>query len=125
MLERSPKRRHELRADKIRALYGHSTPARIVRHAEAPPEVLYHGTDATRASQILQDGLKPMRRQYVHLSADQETAYQVGKRKAADPVVLVVRAGDAHRAGVRFYEGSGSVWLADFVPPRFINWPSG
>jgi RNA:NAD 2'-phosphotransferase (TPT1/KptA family) len=43
-----------------------------------------------------------MRRQYVHLSLDAAMAMQVGKRKAREPVILGVRAGEAHRTGVRF-----------------------
>jgi putative RNA 2'-phosphotransferase len=45
----------------------------------------------------------------------------VGKRKAAEPVILVVRAAEAERAGVRFYVGNERVWLADFVAGEFIG----
>ena len=63
----------------------------------------------------------PMNRQYVHLSADLETAREVGRRKSRQPVVLVVDAGAAHDDGVRFYHGNQTVWLADGIPPRYIS----
>ena len=62
-----------------------------------------------------------MGRQYVHLSLDEETAIAVGRRKSPDPIILVVRAEDAWKAGVIFYAGNDKVWLADRVPPEFIN----
>jgi putative RNA 2'-phosphotransferase len=57
----------------------------------------------------------------VHLSADIPTATQVGRRKARDPVILRIRAGEAHGAGVRFYRGNDLVWLADAVASEFIE----
>ena len=62
-----------------------------------------------------------MTRQYVHLSADTETALSVGARHDAQPVLLRVDVRSAHAAGLAFYEGDDKVWLADAVPPGFIE----
>ncbi len=70
---------------------------------------------------ILRDGLKPMSRQYVHLSADEEMALQVGGRKSARPVILLIDGAAAYRAGTIFYAGNERVWLADFVAPSFLT----
>ena len=121
MIRLAPKRRHELRDGRIRALYGHSTAQRIERSANQPPETLYHGTDIRAVSRILIEGLKPRGRQHVHLSADEAFARAVGLRKNRHPRILVVRAGDAWRSGVAFYEGNQTVWLVDYVSPTFIS----
>ena len=121
MIAASAKRRYELDGDRIRALYGHSLPGRLAKEPASPPERLFHGTSPRAAEAIRQHGLVPMRRQYVHLSADIGTALQVGRRKAAEPVLLVVRAGEAATDGVRFYRGNEQVWLADAVPPRYLD----
>lgn len=121
VITRSDKRRHELIGDRIRALYGHSMPGRLRREPANPPEVLFHGTSPEAAEEILCDGLKPMARQYVHLSVDHETAEEVGRRKAASPIVLKIDATAAHAVGVVFYAGNEKVWLADFVPARFVE----
>lgn len=121
MIQRSAKQRHELRGPAIRAIYGHSTSARITKEAKEPPRLLYHGTDARAADAILSDGLKPMARQYVHLSTDPRTASEVGSRKDRHPVTLLVHASQAHQSGVAFYEGNDSVWLADYIPAVFIS----
>ncbi len=121
MMAAADKQRFELDGDRIRALYGHSVPGRIVKRRAEPPAVLLHGTAPASVSAIQRDGLLPMRRQYVHLSVDRETAAQVGGRRAAKPVILTVRAGEAHAAGVPFWHGNEMVWLAESVPPEFIT----
>jgi putative RNA 2'-phosphotransferase len=62
-----------------------------------------------------------MGRQYVHLSVDERTALEVGRRKAAVPVLLRVQALAAHRSGAVFYIGNEKVWLADFIAPPFLE----
>lgn len=123
MIRVSSKQRHELAGDRIRALYGHSVPTRIRRVPHAPPELLFHGTAPSTAALIRQSGLLPMGRQYVHLSADTQMATAVGSRKAAQPVVLVVRAASTAAAGIPFFPGNDRVWLADHVPSSFIEFP--
>ena len=123
MIARTDKPRYELRAGRIRALYGHSLPGKLARVPAEPPETLYHGTSPGAVESIRKTGLQPMSRQYVHLSVDRETAQLVGERKAGRPVMLIVRAAGAHRDGVTFYRGNDRVWLADHVPPEFITFP--
>ncbi len=60
-------------------------------------------------------------RQNVHLSTDEATAAEVGKRKAKEPVLLRVLALEAFEKGVPFYEGNDKVWLADAIPWQFIE----
>jgi putative RNA 2'-phosphotransferase len=120
MIAKSDKQRHQMAGDRIRALYGHSLPGRLRREAATPPAVLLHGTSPRVAEVILREGLKPMGRQYVHLSVDDATALAVGHRKSAAPILLKVEAAVAQANGVVFYAGNDKVWLADIVPPRFI-----
>jgi putative RNA 2'-phosphotransferase len=121
MIKGGAKRRHELDCNRIRALYGHSVPGRISRSPANPPDRLFHGTAPETWSVIQADGLRPMRRQFVHLSANRETALSVGRRKSSRPVLLVIEAAAASAAGTKFYEGNGLVWLADGVPSRFVG----
>jgi putative RNA 2'-phosphotransferase len=120
MMAASDKQRFELKAGRIRALYGHSLPNKLLKQLGKPPDLLYHGTSPKAAQSITREGLKPMGRQYVHLSADKMTALQVGRRKAKTPVILKIQAAEAFASGVRFYAGNEKVWLADYIPPQFI-----
>lgn len=121
MIEMSDKKRHEMLKGMIRALYGHSVPQKMLKAINTPPSILYHGTARHLVEQILSVGLQPMARQYVHLSVDTDTANLVGKRKDSKPVLLVIQAEKASNEGVRFYQGNNIVWLADFVPSKFIS----
>jgi putative RNA 2'-phosphotransferase len=123
MIASAEKQRYELRDGKIRALYGHSLPRRLPKQEAIPPEILYHGTSPAVLPAIQREGLKPMRRQYVHLSVDIATARQVGGRRTPQPVVLEVHAREASERGIRFYRGNDHVWLADAIPPAFIRFP--
>lgn len=117
------KKRYEIDGDRIRARYGHSVPERVEHDPAAPPETLWHGTTRDAVPAILREGLRPMSRQYVHLSADVETAEQVGSRRRREVALLAVAAGDAWRDGVAFYDAGRGVWLADEVPARYVSDP--
>jgi putative RNA 2'-phosphotransferase len=117
----NPKQRFELDGDRIRARYGHSVPGRIVRAPGVPPALLYHGTAASAAERIHREGLRPMRRQYVHLSVTRELAESVGRRKGAQVTVLTVDTAAARAAGVEFLHGNEFVWLATHVPAEFVS----
>lgn len=124
MIEASEKKRHQIADGRIRALYGHSVPQKIVKEAAVPPKVLYHGTARHLVETILAEGLRPMARQYVHMSADRDTANAVGKRKDAQPVLLKIdaeKAANSANPGVMFYHGNHVVWLADYIPAEFIS----
>lgn len=120
MMRSSDKQRFELQGARIRAFYGHSLPGKLARTPAQPPEILLHGTAPATAELILKTGLKPMGRQFVHLSVDVETATKVGARKAKTPVILRVAAAQAFAVGIQFYHGNESVWLADEIPSTFI-----
>lgn len=120
MIEKSEKKRHELAGGKIRALYGHSMPMKILKEDKMPPNVLYHGTARRFVESISKNGLLPQSRQYVHLSQDIETAENVGKRHDDKPCILIIDAKTAWNDGIKFYFGNEKVWLADAIPSRYI-----
>ena len=120
-IDSSPKRRHEVAGDRIRALYGHSLPGKLRRKRAPPPAVLFHGTSPDAANAIMLGGLRPMSRQYVHLSVDTAMAHEVGRRKSMTPALIQIDARAAHEAGVAFYEGNEKVWLTDVVPACFMR----
>ena len=76
---------------KIRANQGHSIPGVVIEmESPEPPEFLYHGTAERFLDAILKEGLKPMTRQFVHISPDYETAVKVGRRHGK-PVILKIQ----------------------------------
>ena len=120
VVDESGKKRFELSDDKVRATYGHSFPVDLGLEPVEPPAELYFGTARDLAESILREGLKPRERRYVHLSASQEEAEAVGKRRDPAPAIVVVDARAARQAQVAFYR-SGPLFLAENVPPRFLS----
>jgi len=113
--------RFEVRANRVRARYGHSL-AQPIRYAEGdPPAWLFHATTPEGADQVLADGLNPAERQRVHLSIDTPAAREVGRRRCPDPVLLRIDTAAARKAGVRFYPGGPAVWLSDDIPSACIT----
>jgi putative RNA 2'-phosphotransferase len=85
-----------------------------------PPDILYHGTASRFIDSIMKDGLKPMGRQYVHLSLNEDIALNVGKRHG-NPVVLYIDAKNMHEKGYKFYLSENKIWLVDEVPREYIR----
>jgi putative RNA 2'-phosphotransferase len=117
----SDKQRFEISGDRIRARYGHSVPERLTYPDVEPPEILYHGTSPEALPAIRAQGLRSMRRQYVHLSTSVEQARAVGRRHSGSPVVLTVRARAAWQSGVQFYRAEERLFLAEAVAAEFIR----
>jgi len=106
---------------RIRANQGHSIPGvELNMESPEPPEYLYHGTATRFLDAILTEGLKPMSRQWVHISPDFETAVKVGKRHGK-PVVLVMRARQFVADGNALYRSDNGVWQAKAVPPEYLT----
>ncbi|NEA48137.1 RNA 2'-phosphotransferase [Streptomyces sp. SID10815] len=118
------KQRFAVDGDRIRASQGHTVEVDLGLPPAVPPPYLYHGTVPRYVEPIRAEGLRPMNRHDVHLSADRETAARVGARRGR-PVVLCVDAGAMHRDGHVFQVSANGVWLTKAVPPRYLRFPSG
>lgn len=105
---------------RIRASQGHSIPVELGYTDAEPPARLFHGTYPGALDTIRREGLRPMQRHDVHLSADAETATRVGARRGR-PVVLTVDAARMAADGHRFRVSANGVWLADAVPPEYLG----
>ncbi len=116
------KKRFAIEGTRIRASQGHSIEVDLGLPPATPPPYLYHGTVARSLDAIRAEGLRPMNRHDVHLSADRETATRVGARRGR-PVVLSVDAGAMHRDGHVFHLSANGVWLTKAVPPQYLRFP--
>ena len=79
------KGRFEIRDNMIRARYGHSKSLNVeIEYEEGSlkniPPVLYHGTVESKLTSILNFGLIPMQRKFVHLTSTIQDALTVAYR---------------------------------------------
>lgn len=116
------KGRFEFSEDKssVRALYGHSIDVNLGLEPTTPPPVLYHGTAEKYIDSIVKEGLRPRKRNFVHLSETMDMAKQVGTRHGS-PVVLSIDIEAMIRAGYKFYKAQNGIWLTGDIPPIFLK----
>lgn len=105
---------------KIRANQGHSIKVDLNLVETKPPKTLYHGTVDKFLSNIKKQGLLKMNREYVHLSAELDTANDVGSRRGKS-VILVINAEKMVKDGYKFYLSKNNVWLIESVPAQYIS----
>jgi putative RNA 2'-phosphotransferase len=125
IVEREERKRFTISDDgrRIRANYGHSLPVDLGLEPTEPPERLFHGTARHLVDAIAADGIARKGRHYVHLSGDEVTALEVGRRHG-EPVVLRIRARAMHEDGFEFRLSESGIWLTRSVPPHYIEFPS-
>lgn len=105
---------------RIRANQGHSVAVQLDLPVAEPPAVLFHGTVEKFLPAIERDGLRPMKRHDVHLSATVDTATRVGARRGR-PVILRVDAAAMVAAGYAFRVSANDVWLVAHVPAKYLS----
>ena len=106
--------------NKLNATYGH-TVSILKENPIKPPNILYHGTSPKFVKSIMKYGLLKMKRQYVHLSTDLDTAIETEKRKDRNPANIKVDSKVAYNAGVLFFKSSDKVWLSENLLPIFLK----
>lgn len=104
----------------IRANQGHSIPVDVELKRAAPPKILWHGTGEKYVASILEQGLLPKSRLYVHLSKDTETARKVGSRHGR-PVLFQVDCSKMEKEGYEFFVSANGVWLTKEVPVKYLR----
>ena len=104
----------------IRANQGHSRSVDLGLEEKKPPPILYHGTAKKNIDVILRQGVKKMKRQYVHLSEEVETALSVGIRYGK-PVILEILSNIMYKEGFKFYCSENGVWLTQKVPSKYLH----
>lgn len=116
-----PKGRFEIKGNRIRARYGHTYEVDIEFKEVSYKGKLYHGTALENLPSIMEEGLKPMKRNFVHLTTSIEDAIEVGRRKSGNVVVLEIDPECLYKMGLKVYEASKKVYLTSYVPSRCIK----
>lgn len=104
---------------KIRAVQGHSVSVNLGLEEVMFIKLLYHGTTEKAYPHILRNGISKMSRNFVHLSKDKKTAFEVGRRHG-NPVVIVIDAISLIEDGQKIYISKNGVYLTDRIAPRYF-----
>ena len=88
-----------------------------------PPRLLFFAARRKAYPAILKHGLRPGSRPYVPLATTEEMALRIGKRRDPKPILLTVRAAQAHDSGHPFFTCGDLLYLAKTLPARFLSGP--
>ncbi|MGM0500741.1 MAG: RNA 2'-phosphotransferase, partial [Bacillota bacterium] len=66
-------------------------------------------------------GLKPMGRNYVHLSVGIKEAKKVARRRTNQPVIFKIKALKAFQEGNNFYKTAEDIYLTDQLSANFLS----
>lgn len=110
---------------RIHAAQGHTidvdVPLVALNAADIAGMSFYHGTKTAFLDSILDQGLLPRSRQFVHLSTDVDTSTDVANRRDGASAVLVVDAAAMLTDGFTLYRASNGVILTRTVPSRYLS----
>lgn len=122
-----PKGRFEIKNNRIRAVYGHSIDVDLgfepVKH---PPELIYHATPIENRKNIMDYGILPQHRRFVHLSLNRNDAIEVARKHINENtydkrvVLFEVSTSKLKELGVKLYRPAKLVFIASHIPPGAI-----
>lgn len=116
-----PKGRYEIRDEQIRATYGHTVEVDLDLPTDDVPDLLFYPVTRDEAAIVMEIGLKPTDRKKVHLSRTAEDAFNAGKVRTQEPVILQVDTKRARTDGLVILRAGKTVFLVDHVPPAVIS----
>lgn len=120
IVQTDPKGRYQFEQGRVRATYGHSIDLEMDLPTQDIPETLFYPTTEEEADILLEVGLKPQDRTWVHLSDTLESAMEAGRVRTDDPVILEVDTEGARDDGVVIQKAGKYVYITREVPPEYV-----
>ena len=120
--ETDEKGRYEIRSGLIRATYGHSREVDLDLPSDNIPHFLYYPVKEDQVEKVKVEGILPLNKSKVHLSATPRDAFEAGSVHYKDPVILKIRALDCVSSNDSGIQKAGKfIFTADFIPGDFID----
>jgi putative RNA 2'-phosphotransferase len=120
LVESDIKNRYEIDGGYLRACYGHSVDVEL-DHCECELPYLYYGVSQEEADMILENGIKPVHQQYVHLSTSYDKANDAAQVHTDNPIIIKIDADVAREAGMSFMSATDEIVLAKQVPSEYLS----
>ncbi|MEF8874910.1 MAG: RNA 2'-phosphotransferase [Candidatus Thermoplasmatota archaeon] len=105
----------------IRATYGHSVEVDLDLPTDDIPDTLYAPTTEKESELLLEGGIKPSDRTYVHLSGTYDSAVEAGAYRSDEPVILKVDAESMMEDDKEIMRAGEAVYLVEEVEPEYLE----
>jgi len=116
-----PKGRYQVEDNQVRATYGHSVDVELDHPTHDNPNSLFYPATQEEVDILLENGITPTDRRYVHLSKTYQDAYNAGVHRTEDPLILEVDSAAALMADVYIGQAGPTVFVTRGVPPDFVE----
>ncbi len=115
------KNRYQIEDGYVRATYGHSIDVDLDLPTEDIPDHLYLPTTEKEAELLLEGGVKPSDRTYVHLSGTYDSAVRAGAVRTETPVILEIKAKEAIEEGHTIMKAGKEVYITKEIQPEYME----
>jgi len=115
------KGRYQIDGGMIRATYGHTIDVRLDDLPAAEIDAFYYPVTEEEIDIILEGGLNPIDRKYVHLSGSIEKAVEAGKVRTQDPLILRIDGAKAKEDNVMIYHAGKDVYVTERIDAKYIS----
>ncbi len=116
-----PKGRYQVQGNSVRATYGHSVDVELDHPTDDVPPSLFYPSTQEELDMLLDNGITPSDRRYVHLSLTYEDAYNAGVHRTEDPQILEIDAAASLMADVYIGQAGPTVFVTRGIPPDFVE----
>ncbi len=121
LTQTDPKGRYQFEEGRVRATYAHSIELDLDLPTEDIPPILYYPTTEEECNLLLEIGLRPADRQWVHVSDTLESATEAGQVRTPHPVILQVDAEKAREEGVVIKKAGKYVYITKEIPAEYLS----
>jgi len=116
-----PKGRYQIDGGMIRATYGHTIDIRLDDLPLAEIDEFFYPVTEEEIDIILEGGLNPIDRKYVHLSGSLEKAIEAGKVRTEEPLILRIDGKKAKENGVQIYHAGKDVYITERIDAAYLS----
>ena len=116
-----PKGRYQVDKDRVRATYGHSIEVDLDLPTDNIPDTLFYPVTEEELDVVLERGLQPTERKWVHLSRTLQNAQEAGQRRGDNPIILAIDAQPAIKGGTVIKQAGKTVFICEEVPAKFLR----
>jgi len=121
LITTDPKGRYQYKDGYIRATYGHTIDVDLDLPTDDIPEVIYYPATEEEKDLLLETGLRPSGRIFVHMSATLESAGEAGKVRTPRPVVFEIDVPSAIESGVVIMHAAPNIYITKELPADFLK----
>lgn len=119
--ETDTKGRYEVRANMMRATYGHTVEIELDLPTNDIPDSLYYPSDPEEVDNLIDVGISPGNRSHVHLSASIRSAAEAGRVHHNSPAIIEVDTARMVASGETIWHAGVTVFLTDSVAGEYLS----